>query len=360
VSKINNITFLSLAIMLNVVIFMEGKAFRIAILLLALAAAFSLGASAEEEQVLKIFHAGSLAAPMEDLEEIFEAEHPGVDVQREASGSNDAIRKITELGKCAEILNSADYKLIPNMMYPDYANWYITYASNEIVLAYTNDSKYANEITSDNWYDILRRPDVRFFFSNPNQDPCGYRSPMITQLAEVYYNDDQIFEDLIEANSAISSIQENGGWMITVPPTENLDVNLDRLSIRPKSVEAIALLDSADIDYAFEYKSVAVQNGLNYVDLPEEIDLGSPDEAEGYAAVEETLADSQVLTAEPIVYGFTIPTCTESPELAAEFAAMMLSEVGQGVFQDNGQPPIVPARADNPEEVPDLLKSYLE
>ena len=341
-------------------VLMMRNVFRISILILALTALCALCANADDGEVLKIYHAGSLAAPMEDLEEIFEAGHPGVDVQREASGSNAAIRKITELEKCAEILNSADYKLIPNMMYPDYADWYIIYASNEIVLAYTDESMYAEEITPENWYDILRRPDVAFFFSNPNDDPCGYRSPMVTQLAELYYGDDQIFDDLIEANTEIVATEEDGTWMITVPPTDDLvPPKTDRLTIRSRSVEGLAFLDSGDVDYAFEYRSVAVQHGLNYVDLPEEIDLGSPDEAEGYALVKEKLADGQILTAAPIMYGFTIPPCTENPELAQEFAALMLSEEGQEVFEDNGQPPIVPARTDRPDEVPDLLTPYL-
>jgi len=340
---------------------MEKKIFKLATMLLVLTATFSFVAYAEDEQVLKIFHAGSLAAPMEDLENILEAEHSDVDVQREASGSNAAVRKITELDRCAGILNSADYRLIPNMMYPDYANWYIAYASNEMVLAYTNDSKYANEINSENWHHILRRPDVRFFFSNPNEDPCGYRSPMVIQLAEGYYDDDQIFEDMIEENTEITIVHEEGTWSITVPSTDDLlPPKTNKVTIRPKSVEGLALLQSGDVDYAFEYRSVAVQHELNYVDLPAEVNLGSPDLADDYALVEETLADGQVLTAAPITYGFTIPLCTETPELALEFAALMLSEEGQNVFRDNGQPPIVPAKSDNFEEIPDMLKPYLE
>ncbi len=338
---------------------MTGKILKTTILFLALVSIFNLGVGAEETQVLKIFHAGSLAAPMADLEEMFESNHPGVDVQREASGSNDAVRKITELDRCADILNSADYSLIPGMMYPDYADWYIAYAGNEMVLAYTESSKYADEIDSANWYEILRRPDVRFFFSNPNSDPCGYRSPMVIQLAENYYGDEEIFEDLIEANAGITAFEDEGTWTIEVPATENMDVNLDKLAIRPKSVEALALLDSGDIDYAFEYRSVAEQHGLIYVDLPIEIDLSSADDAENYSSVRIELADGQIKAARPIVYGFTIPTCAENPEIAQEFAALMLSEDGISIFEENFQPPIVPAKTDNQEAVPDLLTPYL-
>ena len=182
---------------------------------------------------------------------------------------------------------------------------------------------------------------------------------MVIQLAENYYGDEDIFEDLIEANAGITAFSEDDTWTIEVPATENMDVNLDKLAIRPKSVEALALLDSGDIDYAFEYRSVAEQHGLSYVDLPAKIDLSSADEAENYSSVRIKLADGQINIAKPIVYGFTIPTCAEVPELAQEFAALMLSIDGRGVFEDNFQPPIVPAKTDNQEAVPDFLKPYL-
>ena len=73
--------------------------------------------------VLKIFHAGSLSVPFEELEAKFEELHPDVDVQREPAGSAKCVRKITELDSQADILASADYNLIPKMMMPDFAEW---------------------------------------------------------------------------------------------------------------------------------------------------------------------------------------------------------------------------------------------
>ncbi len=153
--------------------------------------------SAGEGTVLKVFHAGSLSIPFEELEAEFEARHPGVDVQREAAGSAQSVRKITELGKEADVLASADYALIPSLMMPEYADWYAAFARNQMVIAYTNESKYSDEVNANNWYEILRRPDVRYGFSNPNDDPAGYRSQIVTQLAEFYYNDSQIYDDLM-------------------------------------------------------------------------------------------------------------------------------------------------------------------
>lgn len=45
-----------------------------------------------------VFHAGSLSAPMAEIEGLYEKANPDVDVQREAGGSAALARKITDLG----------------------------------------------------------------------------------------------------------------------------------------------------------------------------------------------------------------------------------------------------------------------
>lgn len=306
---------------------------------------------------LKIFHAGSLAVPLKQLAEEFERTHPGVTVHRESMGSVLAVRQITELGKTADILASADYTLIPSMMYPEFANFYIIFARNRMVVAYTKNSKYMDKINGYNWYNILRRGDVRFGFSNPNFDPCGYRTPMVLQLAELFYVDDHIFEDLVVNNTAITVTESDGNYLIMIP--EDLRPNTEKVSIRPKSVALLALLESGGLDYAFEYMSVAKQHGLNFVELPEEIDLSSVDYKDLYSRVQVELSDGKIMSGKPIVYGITVPLNAPHPKLAIEFLKLVISEEGQKVFSEAGQPPIVPAigSGDVPEELKTLVKT---
>jgi molybdate/tungstate transport system substrate-binding protein len=313
-----------------------------------------------EEKVLKVFCAGSLTLPFEDIEAQFEADHPNVDVQLEPAGSVACVQKITESGEECDVLASADYSLIPSMMMTaesNYTSWYIIFAVNRMTLAYTDCSKYADEITADNWYEILRRSDVKWGFSDPNLDPCGYRSPMVIQLAEHEYGDDMIFEDLIEANSDITVSEDAGTYLIDANMTD-LNPNTDRLMIREKSVELVTFVQEGGLDYAFEYSSVAKQHGLNYLELPVTIDLSSADYADLYKTVkiEKTTTTS---TGKPIVYGLTIPNNAPNPELAAEFVEYIINNFGQTVFNNNGQPPVVPALADDPSKLPQSLQSYV-
>lgn len=303
---------------------------------------------------LKVFHAGSLTKPFEELEGLFEGQYD-MNVQREPSGSVEAIRKITELGRDADIVGVSDYSLIPEMMFPDYADWYIQFARNQIVLAYTDSSAYADEIDDSNWYNILARPDVRFGFSDPNADPGGYRALITIQLAEMYYDNASIFEDLISANTSIEAREEDGTYVIDVPRFEDLDPS-SKITAGSMEVALITNLETGDIDYMFNYLSVAVQHDLKFVELPEEVDLSDAGLENLYGRVKIQFPDGKAIAGRPIVYGVTIPKVAEHPECAIEFVRLLLGEDGRDILENLGQPPIVPAIARDPSKLPEDLR----
>lgn len=314
----------------------------------------------QEKTVVKVFCAGSLAIPLEKIEEKFESDKRlllrNVDVQIETAGSVKTVKKVTDVGKIADVVASADYTLIPSMMFPDYADWYIQFARNRMVLAYSESSRYADEINSQNWYAILRRDDVKWGFSNPNLDPCGYRTPMVIQLAEFEYGDDSIFEDLIVSNSAITISKASGTYTVMVP--EDLNPNTSRLTIRDKSVALVSLVQEGGLDYAFEYMSVAKQHDLKFVELPTSVDLSDVEYTSTYNKVKIQLSSGKVQTGKPIVYGVTVPKNAVQKELAEEFVEYMINESGRETFSDLGQPPISPAVANDLNLLPESLRKY--
>ena len=314
-----------------------------------------------DETKLKVICAGSLIESFHELEKEFENKHPGVDVQVEGHGSIQVIRYVTDLHKEVDVVAVADYSLIPDMMYPGYADWYIAFATNEMVIAYSNQSKYANEITSDNWYEILKRPGVTFGFSNPMLDSCGYRAFMVTQLAEFYYDNHTIFDDVIACNfdPAIKVNMNNDTCIVSIP--EIFEHKTEKIVIRGGSVQLLAFLDYGEIDYAFQYKSMAQQHGLQYVDLPCEIDLSSTEYEDIYKKVIIQLGFQRFTSigtersGKPIFYAMTIPDSTQHPELAVEFVKFILSEDGQEILCDAKQTPISPM-TDNPDNIPDEFR----
>jgi len=278
-----------------------------------------------------VLHAGSLTVHMEEFEKVFESKHQNVDVILKAYGSRQAAMQVAELKEECDVLAVADYGVIEELLFPkNMATWYIAFASNEICIAFTNSSKYADEINATNWYEILLRNGVKFGHSDPNLDPCGYRAVIVMKLAEKYYNVPGFFDKL---NSSENKI------------------------IRPKSVELIGLLEAGELDYAFEYLFVAKQHNLRYIQLPPNISLGDWKCADYYATVNVTLSGGTVKVGEPILYGVTIPSTCKHRDLTIEFIKLMLGERGRQIFVDRYLKPLDTYLTNNITSIPTELRN---
>ena len=107
-----------------------------------------------------VYNAGSLALPLRTALDSFAArEH--VTVDQENAGSLETARKLTELGKIPDIVAVADYEVIPLLLIPSHATWYVKFARNRMVLAYEDRSHGAAEINTNNWWQIVTRPGVQ-------------------------------------------------------------------------------------------------------------------------------------------------------------------------------------------------------
>lgn len=266
-------------------------------------------------------------------------ENPGVLVHTEGSGSRTCARKITELNVQADVMASADSDVIRQLLMPSFADFCIDFSSNEIVIMYSAASRGCDRITDLNWPDILLSPQVRYGHSDPNSDPCGYRTLLCWQLAEKYFNRPGLYQLLDDAR-----------------PIRN---------IRPKEVDLVALLEAGELDYVFIYRSVAEQHHSSFLVLPDEINLKSAAHASFYkeASMEITGArpdEKIVRKGAPIIYGITIPKSSQSPQWAARFIAFVLGPKGQQIMEANGQPVIVPAHVDHYYKLPDLLKPLVK
>lgn len=276
-----------------------------------------LHAQNEPTGPLVVFNAGSLAKPFSDLLREFHQRYPKVTPAQENSGSLEAARKITDLGKIPDVIGVADYGIIPKLLIPKHATWYGTFARNAMVLTYTDQSTGAGEINGQNWWQILLRSGIRAGHSDPALDPNGYRTLMVFQLAEKFYHQPGLAARLDRA----------------FPPKY----------IRPKEADLTALVQAGELDYAWSYESIARTAGLRFVELPPEIDLSDPKLADRYAQASVRLPgasragkDSVEFRGEPIVYALTIPTVAPHPRTAAAFVGFVFSPEGQAIMKANG------------------------
>jgi molybdate/tungstate transport system substrate-binding protein len=292
-----------------------------------------------------VFHAGSLSVPFSQIEKKFEAKYPQYDVVREAAGSRACARKITDLHRKADVMASADYKVIDNLLMPKYAKFNALFATNEMVIAFTPHSKYANEINSNNWTDILLKPGVKVGHSNPNLDPCGYRSVLVTKLAGIYYNKPDFYNKLLGYGDFYTNGEENTNKVI----------------VRPKETDLLGLLEAGAFDYLFIYKSVAKQHGLKYINLPHQINLSDKKYTDYYKQASFKITGKKpgtyiVKKGAPMVYGITVVQNKKeglppNKKGAVLFIKFVLSPEGQAIMKKNGQgvinPPIIEGNSTN-------------
>ncbi len=286
---------------------------------------------------LIIFHAGSLSVPLKEITDSFSKEYPSVQIIMEAAGSKQCARKISDLKQPCDIMASADYKVIENLLIPEYADWCVKFASNEMAIVYSDKSKYSAEINQNNWHEILVKKDVLFGRSDPNSDPCGVRAVLTIKLAEKYYKLNGFSDKMLKRN-----------------------LN----NIRPKETDLLALLESNSIDYIFLYRSVAEQHKLKYLILPDSINLKKAEFADFYKTVSievdgKTPKDKMVEIGEPMVYGVTIPKIAPNYKVAELFINYLLNEnKGLAIMRRNGQPSVVPSKTASYDKLPENLKKF--
>jgi molybdate/tungstate transport system substrate-binding protein len=286
---------------------------------------------------LIIFNAGSLSVPMKQLADTFKQMYPHVNILAEASGSVACARKITDLHRECDIMASADYTIIDKMLIPGYTSWNIKFASNEISIIYSDKSRYAKEINSNNWYQILMRDDVSFGRADPNADPCGYRTVLMLKLAEKFYGK---------------------------PGLTDAFLKKDMRFMRPKEVDLLSLLETNTIDYIFIYRSVAVQHSLRFLNLPDEINLRNPGMADLYNSVSVEINGDKpgkkiVQRGEPAVYGITILRDAPNKTAAMAFVNFLLTkQQGMKIIEKCGQPSVIPAYTSSFDSIPALLQHF--
>jgi len=283
----------------------------------ALAAGLTLlaiGCRSRSEVV--VFCAASLQPVLTDAAAQFERNHSGVHVQIHPSGSLVAARKLSELGMRADVVALADTEIIDRMLMPQHAGWAIDIATNEIVLAHRDHSAFTDEITGDNWPEILQRDGVRLGCTDPETAPLGYRTRLVWQLAERsgrYGGAGTALADRLRARCADEHVATD----------EN---------------ELVGLLEARAIEYAFVYRSTAEAHHLKITPLPEGVSLSG-------AAV---------------TYGVTVPRRARNTAGGAAFVAFLLGDDGQRLLERAGFTPLRPAPARGPDALPAELRRLVE
>ncbi|MEM3219355.1 MAG: tungstate ABC transporter substrate-binding protein WtpA [Thermoplasmata archaeon] len=342
------------------------KIFTIILAIIIIIIAISAWIYYNEQNVnttLTVYAAGSLAVPFTQLQSELESLYPNITINIKFGGSVGLMREIMN-NASVDVFASADWSIIPEM-YPNYANFDIGFALNQMALVYNNYTlKYLNvsQINDSNWFKILSMPNVKFGFSDGNVDPAGYSALMVLALSNLYYHEN-IFQNIVGKYTNIKIVQRNSSYYILLPPTDELSFNTSKIMIEPKETDLLPALESNQIQFLWIYKSDAIQKKLPYLSLPDEINMGSTNISiinnyynKIYVYVGYNSTSQKLIECRPIIYGITIPTHAKNIWAAEIFIKFLLERNGQEIMDNAGQTPIYPAYANNISNVPSMLR----
>jgi len=296
-------------------------------------------ASSDSTGTVGVFHAGSLTAAFDDLEDGFTERYDAA-VSQESAGSVRSTTKITQPPhRAADVLAVADFRLLRDDLLPDYGDWYAVFATNAMTVAYTEQSAYSDEFGPETWWDVLARDDVVVGHSDPAIDPNGYRALMSMKLGAIPYEGDALYDE-----ATADALKANA----TIPASDEVDL--------------VGQLQTGKLDYAWSYRSFGATHDVETIDLQTAVDLSGSTRAYADHYAKATVeVGGTTYVGSPIAYGVTVPSTATHPEVGASWIAYMLGDGAATLAADGFEtlaPAVVPEQHD--DVVPDAVMAAAE
>jgi molybdate transport system substrate-binding protein len=230
-----------------------------------LAAAFWLlsapPASAAAGKV-NVLYAGSLVNLMEHGVGPAFDKASGDTFQGYAGGSSGLANQIKGKLRQGDVFISASPKVNDGLMGAgngDWVSWYITFAQSPLVIGYNASSKFAADLKSKPWYQVLQEAGIKIGRTDAKLDPKGALTVTLMQQAEAFYKSPGLSEKIIGAPDnptqvlpeetlvgRLQSGQLDVGFFYS---TETADAKIPALAlppeITPKAVYTATILHNA-------------------------------------------------------------------------------------------------------------------
>jgi len=230
------------------------------------------------------------------------------------------------------------------------SNWVIGFASDQMVIAYSNATlsvpaassvirayqQAAKSNATSDWsaaFSSLSSGNVKVGISDPNADPAGLRGWLVLEGA--------------------GSLYASGDKSTYSGPILQAKANVTGSA----AANMVAPLQAGQYQFLFIYKSAAIAQHLGYLQLDHRVNLGDPKLAASYALLTYKLATGQTKGA-PIILCMTIPAnaphASEAIQLvqyAAKNSGNMLGPYGLQAFA----PPLLYNNTAPPQFVSQML-----
>ncbi len=205
-----------------------------------------------------------------------------------AGGSGGLANQIKGKLRQGDVFVSASPKVNDSLMGAangDWVSWYITFAQSPLVIGYNASSKFAADLKSKPWYQVLQEPGIRIGRTDPKLDPKGALTVTLMKQAEAFYKSPGLSEKIIGA-------PDNPAQVL---PEETL----------------VGRLQSGQLDVGFFYSTETADAKIPALVLPPDVALKA-------------------------VYTVTILHNAPNADGAGKFVAFLLGKDGQSVMKEHG------------------------
>ena len=265
-----------------------------------LAAAPALARAAD----LDVLYAGSLTNLMEHgIGPAFDAESHN-SFRGFAAGSNALANQIKGKLRRADVFISASPTVNDTLMgaaNDGWVSWYVTFAQSPLVIGYNPASRFAAELKTKPWYEVLREPGIHLGRTDPKLDPKGALTVQLLDHAEQLYRQPGLAADVLGG-------EENPAEVL---PEENL----------------VGRLQSGELDVGFFYSTETADLHIAAIALPPEVALSAH-------------------------YTVTILRDAPDPVAAAAFVSFLLGPAGKAIMAQHGLDTVRPAVTGDRTQVP--------
>src|SRR5437764_2427905 len=108
-----------------------------------------------------------------------------------AGGSNKVANEIKGGLRRGDIFISASPKVDEKLIGAangDWVRWYVLFAESPLVIGYNTPSRFAAELRSKPWHEVLSEPSLKIGRTDPQLDPKGAFTLELMQRAEEFYH----------------------------------------------------------------------------------------------------------------------------------------------------------------------------
>jgi molybdate/tungstate transport system substrate-binding protein len=191
----------------------------------------------------------------------------------------------------------------------DWVRWYIAFAESPLVLGYNPASRFANDLKSKPWYEMLADPGLKLGRTDPKLDPKGALTLELLKRAEAFYNKPGLSQQIL-------GTPDNPAQVL---PEETL----------------VGRLQSGQIDVGFFYSTETSDAKILAIQLPDEI---SP----------------------KAHYTVTILRDAPNPAGAERFVSFLLGSKGRDLLKEHGLELLKPKLSGDAKAVPAAIASLVD